>query len=521
MLNRTRSHHEAPFAPFSPPFTTEPSDEETIGADFPPSRSSTGSPGAVPESVKPTLYTALGAGRLDPFQVYCKKDLPLYVHAVLDHYLHHVCCSFTLATEGIGQSVVMSHVMGHAMRDPLTWYAIILAGVTHYMYVQHDRDVPQDIRMLRLSYKTQAMAEIRENIAQDPASVSESTLFAINTLAVHGGAMFEDSAPRDRVQDGKAFGHANQLDYYSTIEVEWEHWNMFTRLMRKRGGPSTLSFPEGIPGFPPSPGPGCLTTSDTTIAWRNLRCPEFALVISTDHVINLQSFKADQAAIVLGQKLLSGFPTMSKSSMHFRRLTGFLKNVRKLVIDFEQYQRGAAPSMDLRKLHWTRLMLVNDLLLLPDLEMSDNPVDLLYELCRNCLMAFMQMVLCPVVASNRMPEKILKQLIPVLQRSTVAIHGRTLDREHPSLFLWAVLLAGMLAMEHYQTQSDSALLDEVSAFIDRTPIKAEKNSWSMAVKVAQTFLWLDSECDLPGRRYWNYACLWLAERRRDVVAEAT
>jgi hypothetical protein len=513
-------HMEHVYSPFSPPCTTENSDEDHTKSLTPSTRSSSSTPPNVPESVKTTLYNALGAGRLDPFHVYGKKDLPLYVHEVLDHYLYSVSCSFTLAAEGVGQAAVMSHIMGHAMSDPLTWYTIILSGVTYFMFLQGDKIADTQIPMLRLSYKTQAMALIRENIARDPNNVSEGTLFAINTLASHGGAIFEKGFKRDRLQDGKSFGAANNLDYYTSIEIEWEHWNMFTRLMRRRGGPATLSHPPGIPGFPPSPGPGCLTTTDTMIAWRSLQCPEFPLVYSTEHVMKVDPFKNDAMGVALSQKLLSGFPTMPKSSMHFKRLTAFLKNVRKLVVDFEQHQRGEAPTLDLRKLYWTRMMLMHDLLLLPDLEMSDNPLDLLYELCRNCMLAFMQLVLCPVAARVKLPEKILKQLVPVLHRSTVAIHGRTLDREHPSLFLWAVLLGGMLAMEHYQTQNDSALLDEVSALIDRLPIKAEKSSWPMALRVAQTFLWLESDCEPAGRRYWNYACLWLAENRRDAAVAA-
>lgn len=506
------SQASSPFSPFSPPKSVDDGNQDDAATSnttiFHPARHSTAS-----DDFNTSLFTALGAGRLDPFQVYCKKDLPTYVHGVLDHYLQHVCTSFTLAAEGTASNVVLGYVMGHAMRDPLTWYSIILAGTTHYMFVYGEQDIPDEIRMLRLSYKTQALAEIRRQITDSPNHVSESTLFAINTLANHGGAEFARGFRHDRIQTSKAFGTANNVNYYTTVNIEWEHWNMCTRLIRQRGGPTTLSHPENIPGFPPSPGPGCLTTADTMIAWRNVRCPEFPLTVHTNHVIGLQPFESDEAAIALGRKLATGFPTMPKSNMHFRRLTTLLKNLHKLVIDYEQHQRSAAPGFDLRLLYWTRLMLLHDLLLLPDLEDSDNPMDLIYELCRNCLLAFMQLVLCPVVASNRMPEKILKQLIPVLRRSTIAIHGRTLDREHPSLFLWALLLAGMLAMEHYQTQSDPALLDQVSMFIGRVPIKAEKNSWSMASKVAQTFLWLESECDAPGRRYWDYACLWLAEKR--------
>ena len=471
-------------------------------------------------SISSSLSTALGAGRLDPFDVYCKQDLPIHVHRVLDHCLQHVCCSFTLAADPTERNRVKAYIMENAMEDPTTWYAIILAGLTHFIFSHGNNGVSKELRMLHLSYKTQAMIEVRKDVERRRDSVGEAALFAMNTLAAHGGASFDDGngIPIDRIQEGKALGKANALNYYTAMETEWQHWNMFTRLMRKRGGPSTLEHPKHIRGFPPSPGPGCLTTTDVMVAWRNLRCPEFPLSTPSDKVIDLQHLERDATATTMTQKLLSGIPVMPRNNMHSRRLTTLLKKMRTFTVDLDQHLRGAAPKADVRLLYWTRLMLLHDLLLLPDLSLSDNPLELLYELCRNAALAFQQLVLVPVTANNRLPEKLLGQMLPLLERCTSSIHGRTLDRDYPSLFLWAVMLAGMLAMEHYVAHQDSELLDKVTTFFDRVPIKAEKDSWSMATGRLRNFLWIDLECDGPGRRYWNYACLWLAERSRSQAS---
>ncbi|KPI35219.1 uncharacterized protein AB675_10136 [Cyphellophora attinorum] len=519
----------SPYFPFdSPKSTPETSDDNDSPTYLFPVTSRTGSPDDPTGPAPATLQTALGAGRLDPFSVYCKQDLALEVHEMIDHNLQHVCCSFTLATKPVEIDKVKAYIMGHAMSDPITFYAIILAGVTHYIFSHGENEVSPEVRMLRLSYKTQAMVEIRKDIEQRQGKVSDACLFAINTLAAHGGGDFgKGGLSLDRTQDGKALGNANALNYYSAIETEWDHWNIFTKLMRQRGGPGTLEHPANVRGFPPSPGPGCMTTTDVLIAWRNLQCPEFPLWVSTDKVIDLQRLERDPPAALLMQKLLSGFPAMPRNNMHSRRLTALLKKTRTLLVDFDQYQRDVQQKpaketkVDIRLLYWTRLMLLHDLLLLPDLSLSDNPLELMYELCRNGLLAFEQLVLVPVAASNRLPEKLLTNLLPLLQRCVTSIHGRTLDREHPSLFLWAVMMAGMLAMEHYVAFGNSTLLDKVSAFFDRVSIKPEKNAWSMAAAMLRSFLWLDSECDTPGQRYWNYACLWLAERTRNQAqAEA-
>lgn len=503
-----------PYTPFSPPASHDASDDEPNTTHPTSSRSSSSSPANSDSAYnKVSLITVLGAGRLDPFQVYCKKDLPIYVHGVLDHMLQHVASSFSLAEKPAALSAVKDYVMSHAMTDPLTWYTIILSGITHHMFAHGEGAMSKEQVMLRLSYKTQAIVEIRSEIQRQNGQVSEAVLFAINTLAAHGGGNFDKPIKTDRIQESKAFGKANAVNYYSTIDIEWEHWNTMTRLVRQRGGPQTMTGSSVIAGYPPSPGPGCLTATDVLIAWRSLKCPEFALVVSTDKVTNLQRLTRDMHATTLSQKMLSGFPAFPKNIMHARRLTNLLQKIRTLLVDFDQHQRDVAPDLDLRLLYWTRLMLLHDLLLLPDLETSDNPMDLIYEVVRNCLLAFNQLVLTPVVASNRMPEKILAQLLPVLRRCITSIHGRTLDREHPSLFLWAVMLSGMLAMEHYQSWADSGLLDEVSIFFERVPFKAEKSSWPMAAGVLKNFLWLESECDGPGSRYWNYACLWVAERK--------
>jgi hypothetical protein len=505
--------HSSHFSPFSPNSDSSLSND----SGSPPvmeasSRSSTASP----SHGMYLLNTALGAGRLDPFQVYCKRDLPLYVHRILDHFLNFVCTTFTLADKPHELDVVRAYVMGWAMKDPLTWYAIITSGVTHFMYSHGSLSVPNEVHMLRLSYKTEAMKELRHTLIQERENVSDRTIFAINTLAVHAGVVIDKGFTQDRIQFSKALGRANSMDYYSTIDHVHEHWNMQVKLMRPRGGPNGISQPNNIRGYPPSPGPGCLTIADIVIAWRNLRCPEFPLPTGTFQVINAQGFDRDATAADMKRRLLSGIPALPKNTMHFRRLNTLLQHIRTLVVDFDQYQRGSAgPGFDLRLLYWTRLMLLHDVLLLPEMTASENPNDLIYELCRLGLTAFMQLVLVPIVASSRLPEKILKQLLPILRKCHAPLHGRILDREHPSLFLWCAALAGMLAMEHYQSLNDSTLLDEVSVLFENVPLKTEKSSWPLAADILRTFIWLDSECDAPGQRYWNYACLFLTELRRE------
>lgn len=200
--------------------------------------------------VDPSPMSPLGAGRLDPFGVYPANvyntggALPMYVHEVIDHCINHTSLAFVPSDDPDDLSVIRRHIMMSVMSDALSWYTVVLAGVTHLSFVQGETEIPREKQLLRLSYKTQAMGGIREDITRNNGIASDRVLLAINTLSSHGALDDISGFTQDKIQNRKAFGAANDMNYYTIMQPGREHWTSLVQFVNERGGiKSTLQSP--------------------------------------------------------------------------------------------------------------------------------------------------------------------------------------------------------------------------------------------------------------------------------------
>lgn len=460
-----------------------------------------------------TPFSVLSAARYDPFDVYCKQELPMFIHEILNHHLTHVCAFFSLSTALDSINATRNHILSHAINDPLSWYTVVFAAATHYAYV-HRRQPSKQAENLRLSYKTYAMQEIRADIKRNHGRASERVIFGINTLAAHGFCEDLNDMHYDPIQERKVFGTANEIHYYSSMETTGYHWSMLIKLASERGGPGTLHCAD-VDNYPPSPGPGCLNIMDTLNAWRELRAPIFDMEVSSKDALAQRTHKPDDAAIALSKKLTSGFDTAHFHSKEMTDLVKVIEHTRELLVDFDQHQRGGENRPAIRLLYWARMLVLCDLLRVPDHSVQDaatNPEILYHEICRISCIAFYQLVLFPIMSMNRMPEKILSRLFPMLELCIKPINGQLLIHDQPWLYFWALILGSLLAFEHYQSTGDSDLMDQMAAYFEHGPIKHDRHAWPAVKKAVSSFIWLDSECDGPGEQVWKYVCMYMTTR---------
>lgn len=253
------------------------------------------------------------------------------------------------------------------------------------------------------------------------------------------------------------------------------------------------------------------------MAWRNFSPPKFPAVIDTEAEIKKNKHKPDAEAISYARRLLSGFSSMVDNRWLFAKLMTRLKHMRCILVDYEQWQRKSPQLPDIRRIYWIRHFVLHDLLSMPIIgsRLGGNVTELGYELIRLSCLGFMQLVIYPMAAINDIPSKILEKTVPLLEAWTKPAEGKILSQDHPGIFLWSLMLSSMLAFEHYETHSDPQWMDSVARYFDRVSIKAEKRAWPMVKAIMGTYLWLGSECDGPGQRAWNYACLWLAAREEE------
>ncbi|ETN44180.1 uncharacterized protein HMPREF1541_10730 [Cyphellophora europaea CBS 101466] len=490
--------------------------------------------------------TLLGSGRLDPFNVYPQDNLPHFLHSVLDHTLNHVLNAYLVSEQPQHGHKIRSVLMQEVMSDPLTWYPVMMSGITHYAFVHAQsraQGSPDDLqasrshRLLRLSYKTQTMAHVRADLQRNNGVPSDAALLAISTLIAHGSSASDELAftqVHEPAQMRKAFGKGTDMHYYSSVSFEYAHWFSLVRYVNKqRGGLQGLHWPIMQQA---------MLLVDGTVAWRRLEAPNFVSMAPTSVFIGMAVHTPDDEANAQMRRMLGGLPLVWRTSPEqpFAGLYQCLQHMRTLVVRYNQYQRrltsrraGAKPDLNL--IFYTRCLIIHDILELPVLPTQGAGMSGIYEVVRHAALAFMQLVLFPIASSNDTPRKLLQQMLPLLKTCCKSLADDTTDPDlyhrssatqkpkednnnitvSGSLMLWAWMLAGMLALEHLQTKQEYHFMDELSPFVEHMAIKPAKSSWSMVKCVMETFLWLESECDGVGQQWWNYACLWYDARGRE------
>lgn len=201
-------------------------------------------------NVAPGPISPLGAGRLDPFGVYPTQQqyggapLPMYVHEMIDHCINHIALAFVPSDDRDDLENIKRHTLNNLWSDELSFYTILLAGVTHLSFVKGETEISREKQLLRLSYKTEAMTCIRADIKANNGKVSDRALLAMNTLATHGALDDLNGFTHDKIQDRKGFGRANDSNYYSLMRPGIEHYSSLVKFVEDRGGiESTLSSP--------------------------------------------------------------------------------------------------------------------------------------------------------------------------------------------------------------------------------------------------------------------------------------
>lgn len=471
-----------------------------------------------------SLLTHLGASRSDPFNVYIAKDLPMYVHNLMDHMATVACKAYIPSSRLADHETVRSQLMEHAMSDSLAWYSIMMATITHLSFVSGHATVPHRENLLRISYRTKTISLIQTDMATHAGVPSETGLLGIATLIVHGGTASDRPFRHSTVQTRKAFGTANDMHYYSSLDLDATHWHMLARCVQARGGVGAIKLKAMAM---------VLASADALFAWRTLSPPIMEPFVPTAMAIAFASFRPDVVAEGEMRKMLSGLPAAFRTCPErpYAGLYETMQHVRTLCVRFGQRERRRAERApmcpDLLQIHMARVLVVIDLLRLEALGLGGK-LETVYEMCRRAVLAFMQLVLFPIAENNDMPNRLLGMILPALNLTRNRLRqeeelwqtrpGGRPPKEgevNSGLLLWAWMLAGMLALEELQTNGKSDWMDELAPLIVDMPIKAEKSTWPLVKGVMQTFLWLNSECDSQGQQWWNYACLWIRARQRE------
>lgn len=116
----------------------------------------------------------------------------------------------------------------------------------------------------------------------------------------------------------------------------------------------------------------------------------------------------------------------------YARLYEVVQRTRTLIMRFNQWQwqRERKWRPDLMQIHFTRVLILYDLLHLQRLDPASTGLQMTYDLCRHGCLAFMQLVLFPIATNNDRPNKLLSATLPVLRSAQIRLsEGTSLGRQ--------------------------------------------------------------------------------------------
>lgn len=359
------------------------------------------------------------------------------------------------------------------MHSPAAFYTIIFAGATHNAFSRAGVSIPNENKMLRLSYKTQAIKELNREVQNLQGNAPDELLLCIITLAAHGSG--EQLNPPTKEENTSPLATAQNFQYYGMMRWETAHLNAIRVLIKQKGGLHTVKMPglANAIGLYVSPffswreslkhWSQSLTTykyrADIFIAFQNLNKPSFPLLAPTSLVMSTWPEPPSPLPPAL-RTLTMGLQKL-RTALTCEPLYEIISTLRQITIGFSMYLSGHPDGPSLVRILWARNSVQHDLLSLdatladttikpepgsPTMQHSSifpifSPPQSLYTLLRQSTLAYTLLVLFPLPRVAGLHTKISQRLMLALDDCMVLDLWRT----QPEVLLWSTVLGGIVA----------------------------------------------------------------------------
>lgn len=170
-------------------------------------------------------------GKADPFDCFSVGSSPVLHQKIFDYAIHCQWHMFAVTQREADVAVVKREVMTPIVNQPVAYYAFLYSGACHAMFwggspVSH-------AELLR--YKHQALQAMRVAVQSEGSNLSDESLFCMILLATHGAANKIQRRPLGKVQGRKSLTFLLDGEFWGTLEMEWQHLNVFYDMMKRRG----------------------------------------------------------------------------------------------------------------------------------------------------------------------------------------------------------------------------------------------------------------------------------------------
>ena len=258
-----------------------------------------------------------------------------------------------------------------------------------------------------------------------------------------------------------------------------------------------------------------------------MKPPHFDLLVPTKYCIRLRGHKTDALANDMLEQRTAGFHALLSTYANLDHIVDIATNASTFSADFDQLircynlpkeeQRFGTPNIALVK--FTRWCILHDILMLP--AAGDNhalePEHTVSEMCRSILLAYGLFAVVPMPSDSKLSTIIADKIERILHTAIEL----AIPAKHPDLFLCAIGWAFMCAHKSVGNRKLGKLLRTLVGFLEcQDLVMLEEKEWPTVADFMKSFLWLESYCDEPGRKFWLCAC-GIAQKNFRRASEST
>ncbi|KAI1616070.1 hypothetical protein EDD36DRAFT_460966 [Exophiala viscosa] len=330
-----------------------------------------------------------------------------------------------------------------------------------------------------LQYLMKDMRLIQDGINEP----SDSLLIGTAALASHGELRSKRSMAADPRVQISPVAKTQNIDVYSSGQMEPVHMQAFYLLASQRGGLQACQL-HGLADI--------LEIIDLCFATRALAIPQFESRHTTFLVQLTGTFNFDAEA----QALLQRFGEAFLESAELQPLHLTIHHMRTVVAALDQYVREGQKPASLPKLLQARNAVQYLLLSVSARKSASDTADCLVDMCRLGLLIFSNMVLFPLPTESGVAEMLVGALRGRLLESHVLEGHVDIWSQRSDLLTWIVTLGTMAATSTAYSQWYTQYL------ADMMPVGHLPGWHHLEETVLSKYAWWKYTCSNSGEGIW-------------------
>ncbi|KIW77870.1 hypothetical protein Z517_07703 [Fonsecaea pedrosoi CBS 271.37] len=457
------------------------------------------------------LQSALGEGRVDPFDAFPVQGVPVFIHQVLDHALSYSWPN----TVPVKRSLSNMHPVKAAwlkcgMEHPVAFHAFVYAASFHVLCAYNGREISDSAPLLRLSHKVETIKLVNEHLRSLSLSSSSSAsskrkgrdhnnasrenrnaneavatttvptdalVMAVTIMSIHNA---RDDTVYPKVHPVSPMAKVNNLHVYGAMINDEKHIQGILLLVSQKGGLEGLEL-YGLADT--------MQLCDLYFASKYVCSPNFPWRLPTKSLVSTGKHSLDPVAIDLDSKLGAGFRYLRQSPAG-RQLLDILDTYSEVTVALDHHVRGGSTAPELVELteirNWAQHRLLSQM---PGSLDFSNPELCVHHAVRLGALVFSEMVIFPLPP----PQKVKPRLALMLQQTLDACDILGCWDLHGQVLLWCLTLGAIASnftphrpwyIEQLLQQilllqiPDSSILEVIcSRFLWWKPICSEPLQW--------------------------------------------